>query len=537
MSALSALSALSAFSAFPAHLTPYYSLLFTPDFVDYLKSNYQSSDAYSLIINYCNTLRKLRHNGSNSVIVPTRDKIINKQLKIQAFEYLDILRTNLFTKKTFEEILVFSFWTIDQMKKNPESTIFDLMNYLSVDDYLSLSVIKIQKNWSNQDLKSLYSAIKHQTNYHSQDSPHNLSWNQLKSVQSLCFNFSSSLDNQHRITKLFTILEKSQSFLNVSYFKFILSDPKTSDADHWLINSIISLPTKITSLKRLSVRSTNEIHHTLIEQMVKLPLRSLEISTPTQIKLNQLTHIKSIALNDAFSTFFQFDKCKLIESLTFENTPISINELIRFLNNLPKLQTLIIKSYSGHKRVLKTLPKSLILETLVINGIDESASHELKPVLSHIFQKTTNCLKRLDINCVVHDGIPLSLTHLTVPILSDIKRISDLTNLKTLCFTKTMNLESFKAFLNTLPILSTSCSKLELCLPQQQNEEFLEQIKLFFIQLSFTKVQWLKMMNLTIDTNLFDFISCCSNLFSIQTHLGNVLHLWKNLGSLCDLRN
>jgi hypothetical protein len=514
-------------------LTPYYSLLFTPDFLDYLKTNYRRTDAYSLIINYCNTLKKLRHNGTNSVNVPTVDQIIDKQLNIQVSEYLDLLRINLFAKKTFEEILVFSFWTITQMKKNQQTKILDLMNYLSVEDYLSLSMIEIQHNWSDQDLKSFCSFLKHQTDYSSQDSPHNLTWNQLRSLQSLCFDFSSTSDSQDRITKLFSILEKSQSSLNIVHLKFILDDLKTSDSDHWLINLILSFVKNLTSLKKLSICSNNEIHPSLIEQLLRLSLEFLEIQSPSQIKLNQHTRINSLSLNRAPSISMQFDKCKLIESLIFQSTPISINELIRFLNNLPKLQTLIIKSYNGQKRVLKTLPKSLVLETLVINGIEENALIELEPVLSHIFQKTTNSLKRLDVDCQLSDGLPLSITHLTVTALSDFKLFSNLQNLKTLCFTKTVNLSSLNKLLDMMQFLPGSCSRLEIVLPQQQNEEFNRKIKLFFIQLSFTKVQWLKIMNLAIETSFFEFISCCNNLFSIQTNHVNVLHLWKNLGSLC----
>lgn len=508
-------------------LTPLFSIFFHPDFFEYYKNNYQRSDVYTLIITYCNSLKKLRHNGMNAIIVPTNDISINKQAIVQFQEFLEILRTNLFQNKTFEEFLIFSCWVIKQMKMNQKININEMMKLLGVEDYLSLSTIEIQSGWSDQDLKSLCKSLKHQSGYRSSDTNHNFTWNQLKSVESIFFDFSLiTNESEKSIKRVFEHLEKLSN-VNIS----IASD-STANEDCWLFNLLIKCFTNSSSLKRLSITSKFDIHHSFVTQLFQLCLESIELRCPSLIKLNNQTKISYVTIDSEFPLSIQFDKCKQIQSFSLENIPITINDFIRLLNNLPNLHHLTINNFIQSKRVLKTLPKTLNLVSLGLRGIDDVSIIELEPVLEHVFQKSYSTLKKLDLNYTFTGKIPQSLEKLTMPTLANIQLLSELKNLQSLEITKSVNFDSFVQLTKHIGSFPSSLRILDLILPQQKAQKYLDYIPLFFIELSLTQIHHLKMLNMEPVNTLFDFINCSTNLFSIQYSDTNVLHLWKNLSRL-----
>lgn len=505
-------------------LTAFYSLLFTPDFFEYFRGNYLKADTYSLIISYCNTIRKFRHNGTNAIIVPSDDPVVNRQMNAQLSEFIDILIINLFQKKSFEESLVFSFWLIKQIKNNKDTTIDDLMNkiLLKEDD---VAPMEFQQSWTDEQLKSLAKSLRNKTNFKPHDTPHSFTWNQLRTIKSLTFDLSGvQFENEKTLSKLFS------SFANLSNLKFLrlfVNDRSASTPACFLFNTLMINLQQCQFLKEFSLISREDVHSTFIDCLLQLKLDSLDIKTPSPIKLNQMTKIPLLFIESNHPLVIQFDKCKVIESLSLSNLPVSINELIRFLNNFPNLKHLYINSYSGQKRVLKTLPKILKLQTLVINGVDDSSIKELLPVISHIFEKANN-LKTFQLNHHIDLRFPPSIETLSLPTLKDF----DLPNLRDLTLTRTLNCELLANLTKNLKFLPDCFRKLNLVLPQQQNQEFSDLLRLFFIELSLTKIQWLKILNLEIDGVLLDFVNCSTYLFSIQPSLDKIFHLSKNYSRL-----
>lgn len=504
-------------------------LYFTPDFLEFFKQNYSKFDLYSLIISYCNTIKRFHHNGSTAIVLPLNDIIINKQLILQFKEFCSILKTNLGEIKTFEEYLIFSPLGIEMIKKDIKLDVnVPTITNESLTDIQDM--IEFQNNWSKQTLKSFNKSLKDKSFFILSNTKY--SFDQLTHVQKLFFNLVQFDQNYPKFQKRFNkFLSRLSLFSQLNTLYLHVGKFHSSQSDCWFLSSIVSAVNEIKTLVHFGIISDNVIHPDFMNRLTTIDhIKALNIHTPSLTKISTISSLSSlsIAINNNESISLQFDKYKKLNKL--ELSCAHINDFIRILNNLPMLTDLKINNFTNIKRTLKVLPKTLKLESLVIDKVNNQALVEFEKVLIHIFsidrsEDSTLKILKLPISFVNLKTLPFTLTKLEIPLAMFSGTFKQL---EFLSIMDELNCEKLKKLTEIIQI-SKFLKKLEMILPLEKSNDFKDLLIQFFLQVSVTQITNMKITNFENFDLFFDFINCSPTLFTIQYSSDKCLIIWKNI--------